>query len=179
VATPTVRSLVLSVALLCSAATALAASPEPQPGDVVRILAPTVSALPIVGTLTAAGPSALTVGWQGLPDSQLVPRAAVDRLEVRRQRSRLRGALIGAGIGALAGAVAGYADCAIGGDDTRLLPPGRCAVFGAVVLAPLGAAIGLAVPPGHGWSELDLGSVRVGAGTTSGGSRSVRLSLRF
>jgi len=104
----------------------------------------------VKGTILNLSDTTITISTSGDVILDL-RRPDVERLEVRLRPSRRgRGALIGLGIGAASGLLIGFA----AGDD----PPGlfsfsaqEKAVGLAVLLAPIGALVGLVAAPGAQW----------------------------
>lgn len=133
------------LALLASASGITAQeSARPAPGNRVRVTAPTISAVPIVGTYTRmnADTLVLAVGER----TRSFPRAAVTRLDISTGRKSnagtgaRTGSLVGAGIGALA--LGTSAVCKEEGVTTTCALVGGAAggVAGLLIGAIIGAA---------------------------------------
>jgi hypothetical protein len=82
-------------------------------------------------------------------DSQTFKRQSVLRVSTKGASHRARNALIGAGVGAGVGA-AGFGAC----NYREVIPCGGTgAASGAVILAPVGAVVGVVMPTG-GWHDI-------------------------
>lgn len=96
--------------LVCAALLALPgpvhAQRAAEPGDRVRILAPSAADSLLAGTIVAFDSAVLLLAPPSSSGSRAVPLRAIERIEVH-QRGR-RKTLTGALLGGMAGAVAGY-----------------------------------------------------------------------
>jgi hypothetical protein len=137
----------------------------------------------LTGTILTEDEDSLTVAVNGRRQAVSLPRSAVTRMELSRQRSRRgAGAIRGALAGALIGAVAGYAagdDCS--GDEWLCFPHEQMAVAGIVVLAPIGAIVGALASPGEQWQEVPSRGLRFGAAPVPvrGGGFGLTVSVGF
>jgi hypothetical protein len=185
------KSITLTIALLIAVTLTLAgAGPVVGGGGAiasgarVRVLAPAISAKPIVGQLVGSDETTLTilrtggrplVGWpfrRGDRKTLRLPRESVTRLErsVRPSRKAL-GKGVGMGVGLLAGVLAA----------SRINPPSSTGQGAELLTMPLGVVVGgflgAAVTPGDRWAAEDPGKVRVGFTRAPGVG--VRLSVAF
>ena len=182
------RLLTTTLALLLSMPPAFvmaddASTTPPVEGDRIRLNAPGVGDLPIIGRLLAADQSALAVTRD---DGSVVnvPRSAIQELEIAR--GRRSHAKKGAIIGAAAGAGLLLASYAVSDDDCD--SDARCGIY-PVVLGAAFAAIGGLVGAGIGkmfktdrWVKVDLGRVKVSVAPSvapSGRGVALRVSVAF
>lgn len=103
---PRGRAAALAFAVLTALPASLRAQPAAEPGDRVRILAPSAADSLLTGTIVAFDSAALLLAPPSALGSRAVPLRAIERIEVYR-RGRRR-TLAGALLGGMAGAVAGY-----------------------------------------------------------------------
>ena len=135
-------------------------------------------AKPVTGFVVAEDETTLTLDLGR--GTQTFGREEIARLELSRQPSqRGRGALWGAlAAGAVGGLVIGAASSCGSGDwfcdDSDVVVYGT---MGALMAAPIGAAIGAAVSPGERWQPIEGRRFRVSVGPARG--RGVAASLRF
>lgn len=138
----------------------------PRPGERVE------------GRLVAQQAGSLAIELEKGAEPVLVPRAAVGALEVSAGRSSraahalaglLLGAVVGAGVGALTGTACSPSDW--------FCSPGFNAAALAVVLAPVGA-IGGAAMPVERWKPVSEAGVHVGVVPARGGG-SIAVAVRF
>ena len=101
-----IRLAALACAALFATPAAAHAQPAAEPGDRVRILAPSAANSLLTGTIVAFDSAALLLAPPSSSGSRAVPLRAIERIEVHR-RGRRR-TLAGALLGGIAGAVAGY-----------------------------------------------------------------------
>lgn len=145
-------------------------APEPETGARVRVLAPSLSAKPVVGTV---------VGWDKetlllqLPDQELatnVPREGITRLEVSQGRGN-RGKT--AAIGAIVGASLGLVLLAVTPEDScDSVNPWSCIGISKDEIAPavvglgvgVGALLGLASGHGEKWTVVPTVQLALSAG---------------
>jgi hypothetical protein len=132
----------------------------------------------LVGSLLALDDDSLTLQFEGQTRPRVFRRDEITGVAVSAgHRSRGKGALIGAGIGAGIGLAIGLAS---GSDDPNqflAFSAGEKAAFGVLLLAPLGALVGLAVTPAERWQELPRDRIRQGLAPSRG--RGVAVSLTF
>ncbi len=138
----------------------------PQPGERVR------------GRLVAQQAGSFAIELEKGADPVLIPRAAVGALEVSTGRSSraahalaglLLGAAVGAGVGALTGTACSPSDW--------FCSPGFNAAALAILLAPVGA-IGGAAMPVERWKPVSEPGVRVGVVPARGGAL-IAVAVRF
>ena len=175
------RNLLAVVTLFAFPASLVAddAATAPQPsvtvGSRVHIKAPTVLKGPITGSIVSIDESSLALQTKNGKTPLVVPLQAVSGLEVSRgRRSRGRWAGRGAAAGAGALAILGYAtgeDCPQSQDGyfaalagALCTSHGEGAAIGFFLGAPLGALIGLMIPPGERWQRTSPDRVRVSIG---------------
>ena len=166
--------------LSLAAAVALADDTVPlASGSRVRVTVPTGGGQ-LVGTVLALDDKNLTLQVSGKTDTTVLLREDITQLEVSAgRRSRGRGALIGAGIGAGIGGLIGLAS---GNDDRSSfirLTAVEKALIAAVVFAPIGALIGVAVPPAERWKELPKDRIRLSFVRVRGRGAGVSLAFVF
>jgi hypothetical protein len=138
----------------------------------------------LVGKLLALDDENLTlqVGFDTPP--RVLPREHVTDLAVSADRgSWVRGTLIGAGIGAAAGALIGFA---LGDDKQSDNNAGDVdftaedkALFGVILGAPIGALIGLSVPPFETWIDVPPDRIRMSLRPNRGGGAAGSLTVAF
>jgi hypothetical protein len=134
---------------------------------------------PVVGSLLAIDERTLTLGIDER-DPRIVPRARIEDLAVSAgRRSRGRGALYGAAIGAAAGALILLATGEDSDGDMIQLGSGVSAAAGVIVGAPVGALIGLAVPPGERWEKVPMDRVQVSVHPLPGRGVGVSVAVGF
>ena len=153
----------------------------------VRITAPTALKGRITGSILSIDESSLTIETKKGKSPFVVPLQTVSRLEVSGgRRSRGRGAGLGAAIGFAAvglyfGVLEARSECGLGFDFFSCDEPAPLAVgtgFGLLLGAPLGALIGLLIPPGERWERTSLKRVSVGIAPAPRGI-GVSVSLSF
>ena len=156
-----------------------------DPGDRVRVTAPSLDLDKDVGTVAALVADTFVVELEDQADALDVPLSEVTRLEVHQgHKSRAgTGALIGAGAGAATGVTVALVDCA--GDECHL---DGSDVTGAVVLvlgaggalagAGLGALIGAAIKTDR-WELVPLDRIRVGRSPAAPDGVAVSVTLRL
>lgn len=133
----------------------------------------------LIGRIVAANDQHVTLEASGGTGRVVVRREDITFVALSEgRRSRGKGALIGAGVGAGVGALVGLAS----GDD----PPGFLAfsaeakaTLAAIVLAPIGALIGLAIPPTERWNEVTTDRIRLSLAPVRGSVAAVSLKLGF
>ena len=174
------RCLALLAALSCAAGEVLADDTVQLPaGAKVRVTLATVMNR-LTGRALALDDTTLTLQITGQADSTLLRRGDITTLAVSSGRhSRGRGALIGAGVGAGAGIVIGLASGSDPKGSFLAFSAGDKALIGAILLAPIGALIGLAVPPGERWKEVQLDRIRLSVHPIRGRGLGVSLALSF
>jgi len=138
----------------------------PQPGERVD------------GRLVALEADTFVIALDKSADLARVPRAAIATVEVSVGRSSraghvVKGLLLGAAVGAGVGALTGTS-CKQG---EWFCSPGFNAAAYAVLLAPIGAIGGAAMPVEH-WKRVAEPSVRVGVVPTRGGA-ALAVAVRF
>jgi len=169
----------MTLALVCGlmlAAPATQAEDNPlrvQPGDRVRVTAPTAADKRLVGRAVAVEPAALTLDLDH-GGRVAVPTQAITKLELSRgERSKAReGALWGAGFG-----LVGLTVICL---DEQSRSEGWCgaAALSVPVYAGLGALIGLAFKTSR-WQEVHSERLSVGVGPTKDGGIAMSVALRF
>ena len=146
-------------------------------GTRVRVTVPTGGGQ-LVGTVLTLDDKNLTLQVLGKPDTTVLLRQDITQVEVSAgRRSRGRGALNGAGIAAGFGGLMGLVS---GNDDASSfirLTAAEKALILAVVFAPIGALIGVAVRPAERWKELPKDRIRLSFVPV--GERGVAVSLAF
>lgn len=125
----------------------------------------------VIGKALALDDTSLTLETEGGADTLLLRRDDVTSVATSAgRRSRGKSALMGAGVCAGVGLVVGLAS----GDDPKssfisMTAPQKGLVLG-ILLAPVGALIGLALPPAERWHKVPLDRMHLSArGTPSGG----------
>lgn len=129
-------------------------------GDPARLPAPLRGQF--TGSVAGLNHENLTVVL-GDGEPAVIHRDLVTQLELGSEHGpRWKHTLIGAGIGLALGAAMGYAS----GDDSRspeelLVEFSRAesALFGMMLLTPIGALVGAVLPAGEGWREVPLENV--------------------
>jgi hypothetical protein len=169
--------------LLCLASTADAEEPVAlQTGARVRALVTRPSQAgtqhkKLTGTLLELSESALTLETGRGRSPVVLPRSAIESLEVSVHRSkRGKGALMGLAVGVLAGVALGAA--ANAQDD--FFSEGETMGIFVALMAPVGTLVGLAVAPGEKWQAVPpQHNVLAPGGTAMVPRRGVWLTLRF
>ena len=167
--------LALFLALLPSAAIAQ----EPlhlKQGTRVRVWTPSMIE-PVTGTVLGSDATTLTLSADASALRVVVERKAITRLDRGYRMPRRKTALYGALIGVAAGVVVGMAS----GDDEGLLAMSATAKAGVygVLLAPVGALVGLAAGPGpERWATVMAAPVSPRV-LTAMPAASLRFSFRF
>jgi hypothetical protein len=159
------RPATLLAAILAAAASsriAAQATERLEPGQRVRVTAPTISSTHIVGVFAHMAADTLVVETDGR--AWHFPHASLTRVDVHRGRQSnaakgaLYGSLIGAGIGAVA--LGSSSLCA----ETLEVPGGRCALIGAggggVGGLLLGAIVGALIKTDR-WQAVPVDRLRV------------------
>lgn len=155
------KSAILGQVLLLVAALqpAAAQSAPPMPGTLVRVVAPTVSPVPVIGTLVESSTDALVV-FQPVAGKKTIRVSDITKLEWSEGRHNNAGsfakwfAIVGGGIGAIALAQPNI------GCENRLGCAGVGALWGGVSGAMYGALIGAFVRT-YDWREASLSNSRV------------------
>lgn len=116
-----------------------------QPGQRVRVHSALARTPELIGGVQAIGPDTLVVRYVeggGASAATAIPLAYISQLEVSRgQHSRwLRGLVIGLAAGATTGVILGATS-----EGDWLFSKSDLALMGAVVMAPVGGAVGLVV----------------------------------
>jgi len=146
------------------------------PGTRIRLSASQLGAEPIVGTLLAIGPEALSLELSGGGDQQTIPRSAVTRLEVSRglKSQAGRGALVGLAVGGAATMLLTFGDYSsdVHGDLNLLAIGAGLAAGGAAI----GGLIGWA-HKAEQWEVATLQPISVAVGPVRG--RGVGVTVRL
>ena len=154
-------------------------APQFGPGVRVRIWGTTGGA-PLKGNILTLDDRTLTLEVAGQTMPAVVQRDTITRLDVSGgRRSRGKGALVGAGLGLLVGVAIGLAS---GSDDPNTFlaySAGDKALLSAILTTPLGALVGVAVPPGERWKRALLDHVKVSVGTRRGRGVAASVSLTY
>jgi hypothetical protein len=170
----------LLVTSLAIAPLAAVASQEPaviNPGDRVRVTAPSVLGGPFAGTVLTRDPDSLVV--QGGTETRRLPLASITRLDL--SRGRKSHTLLGAGVGFLVGAGVGgalFASDPYSCDEVH----SACIVLGAVALGAAGALVGAvtgALVRTERWAEVPLERLRLSLIPDGGRALTLRVSLNF
>jgi len=182
---PKMFSLVAALAVTAWSCSGHIADTWIDPGDRVRVTAPSLDLDKDVGTVASLVADTFVVEMEDRADALDVPFSHVTRLEVHRgQKSRAgAGALIGAGAGAATGLTVALVSCA--GDECHL---DGSDVTGAVVLvlgagsalagAGLGALIGTAIKTDR-WQLVPLDRIRVGRSPATPDGVALSVTLRL
>jgi hypothetical protein len=156
------------------------ASQEPRainPGDRVRVTAPSVSGGRFAGTVLTVDPDSLVV--QTGTETRRLPRASIERLDL--SSGRKSHTLLGAGVGFLVGAAVGGG--LVASDPTSCDEVhAACIAVGAAVLGAGGGLVGAltgALVRTERWAEVPLDRVRLGLIPDRRGALALSLSLRF
>lgn len=165
----------------------LAAGPGAMADDAVRLRAGArvrVTVLAqgkgMIGRALALDDTSLTLEREGAADTLLLRRDDLTSVATSAgRRSRARGALNGAGIGAGVGLVIGLA----AGDDPKssfisMTAPQKGLVLG-LLLAPIGALIGLAGAPPERWNKVPLDRIQLSARGPRSGGGGASVTLAF
>ena len=173
------RSLAVFGVLSCAAAEVLADDTVQLPaGARVRVTVATGGRL--TGKFLALDDKTLTLQITGQADPILLRRGDITTVAVTSgRRSRGKGALIGAGVGVGAGIVIGLASGSDPQGTFLAFSAGDKALIYAIVLAPIGALIGLAVPPAERWEEKRLDRIRLSVYPVRGRGLGVSLAFGF
>jgi hypothetical protein len=186
------RTAILLAIALVAAAPPLAAqdAATPTPGTRVRLyLQPTKggshSSSKRVGTLVRWNADTVVLSTSGAAAETPVPRAAIDRMDVSRGRTRLRGGLKGAAIGGVIGIATGailgavtYEEndcvqiCVV--EDSRGGDTALGGVVGGILGIPIGGIVG-ALNAGERWERVPP-HPRVSIMPARGG---LRVAVRF
>jgi len=181
------KPILVLFALLALAAPAAAQRRAAPPltlevGDTVRVVAPRVSPLPLVGTLSAYRYNELTVRDEGSGEERTVGFPDVEKLArntgKHRGKSALSGARRGAFLGGAVGAVSGPL-LATGDTEDDLKIPGTtvlAAVGGTLVGGVVGGLLGWTLAREE-WVEFQRPIVST-ASWRAGGATSVGVSIR-
>ncbi len=174
----------LGLFVICASA-AVAQQPQPIPvGSRVRVTftdgaSGEASFDRATGTLVGLDDDALTLLQTPTGPPLVLPRSGVAGMELSLRRgNRGKGALIGLGVGAGTGFLLGMAS----GDDDEGFLRFRAEEKGtivAVVLAPVGALIGLLASSGEQWRPVSVGQVTLGLGPEARRADGVFVCLRF
>jgi hypothetical protein len=177
------RPATLLAAILASATSSRIAAQEIvrlEPGQRVRVTAPTISSTQIVGAFAHMAADTLVVETDGR--AWHFPRASLTRVDVNRGqksnagRGALFGFLIGAGIGAVA--LGSSSLCA----ETLEVPAGRCALIGAggggVGGLLLGTIAGALIKTDR-WQEVPVDRLRVSLIPPGPGRFALAMSVSF
>lgn len=168
--------VVLAVVLVPSATVGVAKDAQQlSRGDRVRVEVSTAEER-LVGRLLVLDDKHLNLQVEGEDKPRIFPREDITALAVSGgRRSRGWGVLIGAGAG-LALSVALGLDEWKNADDY----PGWMAIaIHACFIVPIGAAIGLVVPPGERWENVLPEDIRVSIGPVRGGGAEASLTVGF
>lgn len=140
-------------------------------------LTPAAGAKPVTGFVLAENETTMTLDVGD--HARAFARSEIASLELSRQPSRRgRGAAIGALAGGAIGGLVVWAANRCGSDSDFLCDDGPAyGLAGALVFAPIGALVGLAVSPGERWESVDEKRFRVSVGPARG--RGVAAALRF
>jgi hypothetical protein len=140
-------------------------------------LTPTTGAARVTGFVLAEDETSLTLDVGN--HARSFARAGIGELELSRRPSRRgRGAAIGALAGAAIGGIGVWAANRCGSEPEFLCDDGPSwGLAGALVFAPVGALVGLAVSPGEEWQSVEEKRLRVSVGPVRG--RGIAASLRF
>jgi hypothetical protein len=156
-----VSSLVVLVTTLLSTQASAQSSESAGKGRRVRLVVPTVSPKPLIGTIVRSDETSVVLSqglWQGASvELMVVPRNAITKMEVssgRRSHAKA-GALIGAA--ALAFAVAVTPDSSCSGIVCVDYPKELGVAVAAVLGAGLGALIGKAFTKSETWTPVPPG----------------------
>jgi hypothetical protein len=136
----------------------------------------------VEGRLAAVEADAYVVRIERAPGAGLVrvPRAALAAVDISRGRaSRIGHAAKGLLAGAAVGAAVGLISSAGCHPSDWFCSAGLNAAAGAILLAPIGAAVGAAVPVEHWQRVSPETAVSLGVGPTPGRGVGVALSVRF
>ena len=168
-------TLVIVTLMLAPLATAASQkSPSLKPGDRIRVITPSASGGPFVGTLVTLEADSLVM--QGSVDARRLSLASVERVDL--SRGRKSHARLGAGIGLLVGAgVGALAGCDQQNDQSDLTQ-GQCIVMGAAAGALLGAITGALVRTER-WMEIPRDGLRMSFTSDRGRTLTLRVSLSF
>jgi hypothetical protein len=167
--------VVLGISLLMTATAVAEEAPTLAPGARVRVTV-TTQEKRVVGQLVSLDEKSLSVRLKDEDAPRVYPRTEIESLDISAGRgSRGRGALYGALIGALGGAVALAAD----NSDDSLFTDGEAAAIGALFFAPIGAVVGLAVPPRERWKDVPLEGVRLTVRPVPGRGAGVFVTVSF
>jgi hypothetical protein len=148
------------------------------PGMHVRVLAPDISPIKVVGTIRRVDDQSVTLDVPGRNEPVSILREKIARLDVSDgPRSRGIDAAIGAGIGAGIGA-AGGALTNSGGHD-HFVSTGAVVGFCAVLGAGLGALIGVAIPPGERCKEMSATRYRISFAPRLDHGADLAVALKF
>jgi hypothetical protein len=166
------------------------------PGRRVRLTAPSVAGKRLVGNLVSLDDATVTLQRDGAKDTMQVPRLAITKIEVSRQRSR-KGK--GAAIGMLVGVGAAVAIGLAAGEDCGSLPEpapgiigfsellarnlcvgkGEAAALSAILTVPLGTLFGVVGAPGEKWEASSPSRLRVAVAPARGGGVRAALTVTF
>lgn len=150
-------------------------APQPVAGSRVRVEVSTAEER-LVGRLLALDDKHLNLQVEDEKEPRIFSREDITALAVSGgRRSRGRGALIGAGVAVALGAVIGVASW----HDADDYSPNMLAMFLAYVAAPIGALIGLAIPPGERWKDVPLDTVQVSVRAVPGRGGGVFVAVGF
>ena len=175
---------ILLVAPICTA-TAQDRTPPLEPGQRVRVTAPSVGTHNVVATIVALHTDTLVFRTEGSEASvERIPITAVRQLEIYHARKSK--VLLATGVGLLAGAATGAIVGYASGED----PPGtfmrataeQKAAIGAVVFGGAGAIIGYIVGHfigGDRWEEVPLDRRRVSLVPQRDGRLVLAVSVAF
>ncbi len=143
------------------------------PGTRVRVAAPAQLTKPLVGTLTAAAATSLTV--ETSKQTVVVRRDAIEILwRSERRSSKKRGAVIGALVGVGVAAIVAATDSS----NDFIFTKGELFLATSVLFAPIGAGVGAAVAPGERWATVPTSPVAAAHWARERGLQ-LNVSIRF
>jgi hypothetical protein len=151
------------------------------PGSRARVT-PAAGGERLIGTVVAVDDRTLSLRIQDRMDVLVLQREEIARLAIsqgRRSRGRgaLYGAIIGAGVGAAIGVVGGVGSNSSGDEKTKgTVESGLVLAF---LGAPVGALVGLVLPPGERWMELPPRRIQVRLAPVHGRGGAVSVTFDF
>jgi hypothetical protein len=155
-------------------------SPAVKAGDRVRVIAPSVSGSPFVGTLVALEADSLVV--HDTVNTWRLSLASVEQVDL--SRGRKSHALLGAGIGLLVGAGVGAlagSSCEQVMYDTGITQ-GECIAIGAAAFGAAGALLGAvtgALVRTERWAQVPLDRLKVSLAPANGRALTFSVAFRF